>query len=510
MSEICAQSLKEANTDKKDALRIRLSLEEILGVWLKRLGGAKTACRINKFFWYRQVEFSVSGDEIDPGFNDSSDEFYFASHLLADCGLALAYSYKNGANRLILTLSKKFRIGALTQMLIAVGAAALCALGCKYMPDYVQKGALAVTVPFCDMIIGLLSAVSTIFVFFSICWSTIGLGSVSALGKIGKSVVTRFMIKIFIGSSIVTFVISRFYRIEGKEGFTLGSLDAIYKLILKIVPSDIITPFQSGNMLQIVFLALMLGIVMLILSEKVSVIKECISQLNDISQLFMSLMTHTLPLFIFLSIFNLFINPTGDITGLADIFIFMIPTWFIILLAFLLLTSIRYRVSPFVLANKLAKPFLIVLSTSLSTAAMPTTIEVCVKKLGISERVVNFAIPIGTVIYMQGECMKLIIFALSMAKFSGIAISTTWLVTLAITAALCSVARPPVIGSGVMVLTILYSQLGLPLETLGISVALDDIVDRLPASCNVACLQLETVNAANDIGMLDKEVLRSK
>ena len=90
MSNICAEALSDAEIGKKDILRIRLSLEEILGVWLERLGSANAVCRIGKRGRRNFVEFSVEGSQLDPGSEDTEAEFLLTSRLLADAGLALS------------------------------------------------------------------------------------------------------------------------------------------------------------------------------------------------------------------------------------------------------------------------------------------------------------------------------------------------------------------------------------------------------------------------------------
>lgn len=129
VSAICAQALEEAGADKKDIIRIRLSLEEILGIWLESLKGALVHVDCGQKFGRAFLKISVDGPFMDAWKKDN-EAYFISSHMLSQAGLSFTYAYKNGKNCLICNPKKKSSMGQMTLLLgavilaVALGAAA--------------------------------------------------------------------------------------------------------------------------------------------------------------------------------------------------------------------------------------------------------------------------------------------------------------------------------------------------------------------------------------------------
>lgn len=148
ISAICIQALGEAEADKKDIARIRLSLEEILGVWLESLEGAPVCVDCGGKFGRSFLEVSVTGPRTDAWAEEEA--LLFSNRLLAQAGLSLVYTYKNGKNCLSCSLPKKAPMGQMTQLLLAVVLAVTAGIAARFLSTDGQSAVLGLHSP-CSM-----------------------------------------------------------------------------------------------------------------------------------------------------------------------------------------------------------------------------------------------------------------------------------------------------------------------------------------------------------------------
>ena len=172
--------------------------------------------------------------------------------------------------------------------------------------------------------------------------------------------------------------------------------------------------------------------------------------------------------------------------------------------------SLRNKLSPKLLIKKIFPTFLITLTTASSAAAFSTNIKDSNKKLGIDKKLVDFGIPLGQVLFKMSEFAMFIPVVLTFAENYGISITPAWLVLAYITVWLISFAVPPVAGGAIMGFTIVFAQLGIPAEAMGIAIALNAITDFPLTAMNVTGWQLTMIEVADSLGALDKETLRKK
>lgn len=507
VSELFAGALAEAGADRRDILRIRLSLEDILGSWLEKLEGAAVCCQTTQRFGRTSVEVSVQGIQIDP--EDRDGDFLLSSRLLAQAGLALDYSYKSGKNQLLCSPLKKARFGPMTKLLTAILAAFVIGGIVRTLPESVQAIAVGVLDPIFNTILSALRAISSPLIFLSICWGIVSIGDLATVGRIGKRLITAMVIGTFVVGTALTLLAFPFFRIVLEKGAAaLDGLSDIYAMVLGIVPSDIVSPFMEGNALQIVFLGVCIGAALLVLGERVSAVRNLVVQANEIVSFLMGAIGKIVPVFVFLSLFNLMLfDAEADILGILKVFAFMLPGCLFVMLAHVAMVAIRFRVSPVLLIKKLLPTYLIALSTGSSAAAFATNMETCTDRLGLPAKVANFAIPLGQIIYMPGEAVSCLVLALCMAEYYDTPITVIWLVTAILTSGILSMAAPPIPGGALSVYTILFLQLGIPSEAVALAVALNSVLDLIATSTNLLCLQTLVTSVAGSLKMLDERKL---
>ena len=504
------KALLSYGVERREALRITLTFEEVLLEYQGKLGkDAPFFVRCSNRFSTIRVEVTVPGDSFDP-LSKEGENADVMRELLAGLGLAPIWRYKNGKNSIVF-LSKKKPLSATVKMVGAMLLAIVSGVLLTLLPDNVSSGINSyLLTPVTDAIIGLISAVSVPLIFFSVLGSICSMGNMETLGKIGSKtikIILFYMLVIGIG---ITALGSLFYHVEWGEGGASG-FQQILELFYNIIPENLFEPFVTGNTLQLIFIAIMVGLAMLALSSLVSGVFSLVEQLSSISKTIMSGLSALLPLLIFCIFTGMISN------GHLDTVLRSWKTILVILLLMVLYYTINLlriaaskKISPILLFKKILPTFLIAFTTASSAAAFSRNTQDSVSKLGIDKKLAEFAIPLGHVLFMPGVLTMFFGMEIGFAESCGIAITAPWLVLALITNILLAFAVPPVSGGMIMGFTIAFTQLGIPMEVMGIAVAIDAIINFPCTACDVSSWQLTMIDVADSLDMLDREVLHKE
>lgn len=502
--------MASAGVERREALRIKLIFEEALLGYQEKFGEeASFNVRCLKRFSSIKIEIIAAGESYDPLSKDD-EEADLIQGLLAGIGLAPTWSYKKGRNY-VAFIPKKRQMSGTVKMVVAIGLAIVCGLVLNYMPEGISAGINdLVLTPVTDALLGLISAISGPLIFFSVLGSICSMGNMETLGKIGGQTIRIILLYMTVISALMTAVGCVFYHVGWGRGGT-SSFSQIIDLIFDIIPTNLFEPFLTGNAMQLIFIAVMVGLAMLALTSRVNGVFRLVEQFNSIVETIMTGLTSMLPLLIF-----------ALFTGMISIgnFGVILDCWKIVVLSLLLMVvyhvlnilriSLMQKMSPALLLRKSWPTFMIALTTASSAAAFGTNTRDASQKLGIDKKLVEFGIPIGQVLFMPANVALLFAIEASMADSLGITITVPWLFIGLITNILLAFACPPVPGGALMCYTIAFTQLGIPLEVMGIVLAVDTIFDFPATAINVSSWQLTLIDVADSLNMLDKEKLHKE
>ncbi|MDO5406882.1 MAG: cation:dicarboxylase symporter family transporter [Eubacteriales bacterium] len=507
----CTEALKEAEVDQKDIIRLRLSLEDVLEIWLARLGedavvSFQTGTRLGKQF----VQVGVKGPQVGIDSADDEEEFFLYNRLMAQAGLAFLFSYKNGVNYLTVHPPKKVRMGDMARLILAIGLAVVMGTGSMFLPDSTRAGIQAVVDPLFGTIMNCLKIISSPMIFLSICWGIINIGDVSVIGKIGKTILVRMTGMTFLISAVFALAISWMFPVAAAGGDSAGNgFQEIFQMILNIIPSDMVSPFLNGNALQIIFLGICIGVPVLILGDRVTAVRLLIEQVNEVVQFLMQCIVKMIPAFIFLSIYSLMLSGIfSQLGSVVKAVAIIVAGNFLILVLYLLTVAIRGKVRIGLLIRKMLPTHLIALTTASSSAAFATNLETCSRQLGIPEKVANFAVPLGQVYYMPSNVVVFLAIAMVMAENSGVSMTPLWIFTAVVVSGLLAIASCPIPGGALTCYTILFMQMGIPAETLPLAISIDMMIDFMATGVNLSCLQSELTLTCMRMKMVDMQILR--
>ena len=498
--------LTSVGVDKREVLRIKLTLEELLLDYQERFGEeTEFKVRCLKRLMTIKVELIVKGHVYNPLEKDEEEN---AIHgILAGIGLAPSYGYKNGKNYIIFTPKKK-PLSSTVKLGVAIGLAIACGLLLNLLPSGIRTGVntYALT-PITDAFMGLISAAAVPLIFLSVLESICSMGNMETLGRIGSKTIKIILLYMTVISVFMTALGSLFFRVEWGSGGTAG-FSQVFDLIYNIVPSNLFEPFITGNTLQLIFISVIVGLAMLVLSTRVSGVFKLVEQFSALVQTIMSGISSLLPILIFV-LFTGMISG-GSLGTLLDSWK-IIAVMLLLFLAYYAMTvfyiAARKKVSPRLLLKKAWKTLAITLSTASSVAAFQTNVRDLNKKFGVDSHLAEFGVSLGQVLFSPADVAVLFAAEIGFAEMYGIAITPQFLVVALITNLLLSFAIPPVPGGSVMGYTIAFSQLGIPLDAIGVILAIDAVIDFPATACNVSGWQLTMTEVADSLDMLDKETL---
>ena len=512
LSALLTRGLEEAGVDRKDVIRLRLAAEEILGLWQTGLGEG-TLCtfrcgtRLGRMF----LELSAPGRQIGPdeAAADMAGQMLCAN-LLAQAGLAPVYSYQDGVNRLAVYPARPRKLSPVLQLLLAILGAGTVGAVLLALPPQAAETAAAVADPLFTALMGILQTLASPMIFLSVCWGIVNIGDIHLLGHIGKTVLLRFLGAVFLlTGATAACLVWCFLPEQGASTLGENAAAQIYSMLLGIIPSNVVDPFLEGNSLQIICMAVCAGLVLLVLGEKTSALRALLSQMNEAVQFMMEVVSRYIPLFVFVSLLTLLLSDAlSSLGGVVKGLVLGVAACLVWPLLYALWAALRLKVSFPRLVRKLLPTYLIALSTASSSAALSTNLETCERRLGISGRIVHFAVPLGQVVFKTGGAVGFLVLALGLAEFYGVTMPLPWVVTGVLTAGLLAIAAPPVPGGSLTCYTVLLSQLGIPAEAIGLAVAGNVILDFFMTSCGISCLQSELMLSAHKLGMLDRDCLK--
>ena len=499
--------LELAGVERREALHMKLTFEEVLLEYQTKFGEkAPFKVRCIKRFPSIRVEIIVPGEAYDPLSKSEEDDAVIHS-LLARIGLAPVWSYKNNHNYVVF-MPKKKPVSSTVKMAVAMGLAIFCGVFLNVLPEGFRVGANSyLLTPLTDAFMGLISAVAGPLIFLSVLGSICSMGNMETLGKIGTKTMTVLLLGMTTTSIFMTVFASLFYRVELGNGGA-SSFSQVLDLIYDMIPSNLFEPFVTGNALQMIFVALMVGLAMLVLSSRVDGVFGLIEQFTAIVQTIMSGLSSMLPILIFLLVTGIISD--GNLGVILNSWK-MIAVILLLFVGFYVVNILRIavskKVSPVLLLKKAMPTFVIAFTTASPDAAFAKNISDARKKLGIDKKLAKFGTSLGQVLFGPADVAIMICMEMTFAEMYGIAITPSFLCIAMITNLLVSFSIPPVPGGAIMGYTIALSQLGIPLEAMGIVLAVDAIMDFPANACNVSGWQLILIDIADSLGMLNKEIL---
>lgn len=338
-------------------------------------------------------------------------------------------------------------------------------------------------------------------IFSSIVTGVAGMGSGGSLGRLGLKTMGYYVLTSLLAILTGLLLVNLFKPGVGADlGFSakVEGLDAasgsFSQTLLNIIPDNIVRAMASGEMLSIIFFAILFGYFLTKVDDKFSVPVKVFFE--GVFEVMMKLTMFVIK-FSPIGIFGLVANTVGAQAadpqallgvlgrlGLYSVCV-MLALTFHGIITLPLLVRLLGRSNPIKHAKAMSVPLLTAFSTSSSNATLPLTMEAVEKNSGVSAKTTGFVLPLGATINMDGTALYECVAALFIAQAYGIELSIMQQMIVVITALLASIGAAGIPMAGLVIMTIVLSAVGLPLEGIGLILAVDRLLDMFRTTINV-------------------------
>jgi len=330
-------------------------------------------------------------------------------------------------------------------------------------------------------------------VFFSLITGVIGIGDVRALGKVGGKSFALYMlttaIAIALGITIAaTLGIGEGVHMTTESAFTAKEAPALATVLINIIPANIIHAMSEGKMLQIIFFSIMTGISILMVGKKAEPLVEMIEVGNEVMMKMVNIVMAVAPYAVFAllakAIANLGLGLLADLAGYVIVLIAALMLHlFVTLMSILkLFTGLNIRM----FLKKMREVQIFAFSTSSSNATIPVTLRAVTDKLGVDNSIASFTVPFGATINMDGTAIMQGVATVFIANAYGVDLGVAGYLTVILMSVLASIGTAGVPGVGLIMLSMVFTQVGLPVEGIGLILGVDRLLDMIRTAVNVS------------------------
>lgn len=330
-------------------------------------------------------------------------------------------------------------------------------------------------------------------VFFSLVSGVANLNNIASLGRIGVKTLSLYIFTTILAITISLSVGnildpgSAVSVVSEEKILNINSPPSIGSVFLNIIPENPFKSLVEGDMLQIIFFAILFGGCMASIKQN-KVLLDIVFKLNDLVLKMLEVLMKIAPLGIFCLIAKTFSSQGIDsILELLKYFIGVVIVLLIhLFVVYLPLVKLIAKVNIINFFSGLKQALLFAFSTSSSSATIPITLNNLEKSFNVKKKVSSFTVPLGATINMDGTAIMQGMATIFIANFYGIELIFTDFLTIILTAALASIGTAGVPGVGMIMLGMVLNQVGLPLEGIAIVMGVDRLLDMLRTSLNVA------------------------
>lgn len=369
-----------------------------------------------------------------------------------------------------------------------------------------------------DLFIKLIKMIVVPLVFFCIIDAALSLGDIKKLRSIGVKTIIWFLATGGISATIGLILAN---IIKPGRGLQLGTaetamevkeLPGIYQTLLDLIPSNPFQALTSGEMMQIIVFSLFLGFAIISIGKEAQQLCDIISLCSRTMFKVIDMILGIIPYGVF-SLMTVALAKYG-VAIFGPVLKFILTDY----LACIIMSTVGYgifltvigKVNPMKFWRKAFEPWMIAFSTCTSSAALPVSMEVAPKKMGVPRDIASFVLPLGCTAQMNGTCAYFGIVVLFAAQLYGVELSIQQQIMLVVQATFLSVGCAATPQIGLVISLTLMTQMGLPLDAYALVAGIYRIIDQIHTSTNSVGDLVASVCVSQMEGELDHEVFNQE
>jgi Na+/H+-dicarboxylate symporter len=330
-------------------------------------------------------------------------------------------------------------------------------------------------------------------VTFSLICGVCGIGDINTLGRIGLKSLLLYLTTTGLAITLALLVAitiapgKDFQSQAASSDFIAKDSPAISDVFINLIPSNPIEAFAQGNMLQIIFFVILFAIAMLMTEEIGQKLAKTAEDLNEVMMKVVTLVMDFAPIGVFFLMAKTF-SEQGFALILPMIGYFSVVVLCLLLHAlgtFSLLLIFLAKLNPLIFIKKMRSAHIFAFSTASSNATIPITLQAVEKRIGVDNTTAAFTVPLGATINMDGTAIMQGVATVFIANVYQIDLSLTQYITIIGMSILASIGTAGVPGVGLIMLAMVFNQVGLPVEGIGLIIGVDRLLDMMRTVVNI-------------------------
>ena len=345
--------------------------------------------------------------------------------------------------------------------------------------------------PFGTIFLNLVKFIVVPIVLFSIMCGIISMKDIRKVGSIGlKTVVfylctTAFAVTIgLLGGNLFK---GMFPVIATTDlSYEAAASTSFMDTLVNIFPSNFVKPMVEANMLQVIVMAVLLGFSIILVGEKNAKVVSAFNDLNEIFMKCMELILKLSPIGVFCLLCPIIATNGAAIIGSLAMVLLTAYICYIVhaVLVYSLSVKAMGGMSPVKFFKGMMPAIIFAFSSASSVGTLPINLS-CTEKLGAKKEVASFVLPLGATINMDGTAIYQGVCAIFIASCYGIQLTLPQMLTIVLTATLASIGTAGVPGAGMVMLAMVLTSVGLPVDGIALVAGVDRIFDMGRTTVNI-------------------------
>ena len=491
--------LSQLKIEHKDILRAELLVEEIFWRMVNHANDAQVNVKVTKnFFGKIQVQMSAEGAPYNPlldvfDFDEDDDEYYRTLILKAN---RQRMSWLHSKNQNLITINVQSETNLQLKLTLGgIFGGLVCGLFMKEIlsPEIIKLFDNDFITPINTMFLNALGLVIAPLIFFSVLCGVTNMGEGTGVGRAGSKLMGLYALTSVIAALVGLLDAKIFFSSDVPQVGTIAAVQSsdtyefsMTKFIVDIIPPNMVSPIADRNLLQVIFIAVFFGLALNALGNKVKLLQDLANACNEFFMKLIGMIVLFVPAIAFFAMMEL-----ASDTNLAMLFIMgklflgVLICCGAMLVVYAILIQFVGKISPLPFLKKIPSLWAVPFATSSSAVTMPFTMNFCTKKMGVSEKISSFSIPIGTTVNMNGGCFYLPIVVIMFLRMYNVEIDHNAIILILTMTLSLSVAGPAVPNASVIGILTITSTFGVPNDIAGLLFCIATVCDRIVTCFNV-------------------------
>ena len=343
------------------------------------------------------------------------------------------------------------------------------------------------------------------------------MGDLRTIGRVGAKTVALFLATT---AAAVTLGLSLGLIVSPGEGFELEGAFAevapremprLTEVFINIFPENPVQAMAEGQMLQIIVFALLFGFAANLAGERAKPVVKLFTDLNEVILKMVLLIVELAPIGLFALLARTFATQGLEIfIPLAGYFLLLAGTLLFHLLVVYSLVLRIFGLSPLKFLARMRSPMTFAFSTASSAATIPVTLNALTSRLGVPNSIASFTVPLGATINMDGTAIMQGIATVFIANVYGVDLVFADFLVIILLSTLASIGTAAVPAAGLITLTMVLTQVGVPVEGIALIIGIDRLLDMMRTAVNVTGDGVTACVVAKSEGILDSSVAEDR